>query len=534
MRATLSLDNKRMAGTGTVTPASIPASVGGWDAISSVANMPPDHAIALNNFIPRPGYLEPRRGSSQWAKGMGGSVNSVMGYNAPNPVNSKLFAAAGTTIWDITAGATASSTTVTGLSSTQLQSQNFTNASDTSYLVVANGVDNAKIYNGTAWSDLGVTGINIANIVQPKVWKGRLWFCLVNSTQVAYMPVGSIAGTAATFDLGSLMDKGGYINAIATWTVDTKQTVDEYIAFISSKGQVFVYQGTDPSTAPTFSLVGVFNLGAPIGRRCFLRISGNLWIITMDGVIPMTEMLTQAQDQSVAARVAITSTIMNAINQSVQLYAGNFGWQFISYPRGTLAILNIPTVANQTSIQYAMNTITGAWCQFLGINANCWELYNEMLYFGANDGAVYKWDVGAGDYVGSSTPLSITATVNTAFNYFQTRGWLKRFTAIRPIINTDSSVIPGVGLNVDFGTNGPISIPSTVSSGGAQWDVAIWDQALWPVNSALSANWTTVDGTGQCASIITQLVTSDNGNTNGVTLQLNGWDMTMEKGNGFY
>jgi hypothetical protein len=89
------------------------------------------------------------------------------------------------------------------------------------------------------------------------------------------MPVGAISGTAAIFDLGSLMSKGGYINAIATWSIDTKQSVDEYIAFISSEGQVFVYEGTDPATAPTFALVGVYNLGAPIGRRCFLRISGS-------------------------------------------------------------------------------------------------------------------------------------------------------------------------------------------------------------------------------------------------------------------
>ena len=43
------------------------------------------------------------------------------------------------------------------------------------------------------------------------------------------------------------MSKGGYVNAIGTWTVDTKQSVDEYLAFITSAGQVFVYQGTDPN-----------------------------------------------------------------------------------------------------------------------------------------------------------------------------------------------------------------------------------------------------------------------------------------------
>jgi hypothetical protein len=64
--------------------------------------------------------------------------------------------------------------------------------------------------------------------------------------------------------------------------------------------------------------------------------------------------------------------------------------------------------------------------------------------------------------------------------------------------------------------------------------VAQWDVAVWPIESGLIANWTTVDGIGMCASIITQVVTADNGSQNGVTLQLNGWDLTMEKGVGFY
>ena len=58
--------------------------------------------------------------------------------------------------------------------------------------------------------------------------------------------------------------------------------------------------------------------------------------------------------------------------------------------------------------------------------------------------------------------------------------------------------------------------------------------AGWTVQGGVTANWTTVDGIGQCASIITKVFTSDNGTDAGVLLQLNGWDITMEKGVGFY
>ncbi len=535
MRATLKIKNEFMRGTGKSYPMSIPASVKGWDQISSLADMPPDHAVQLDNFIPRPGYLEIRRGSQAWATGVGTSTTSVetiMAYNSPNTTNSKLFAVGGGTVYDVTAGGAAVATTITGLSNSRWQYCNFTNAATAAWLVAGNGLDTPIIYNGSSWTTMTLSGITPADVVCWTPWKGRLWCTLVNSTKVGYLAGGAISGTVTTFDLGPFMGRGGYIQTISTWTQDSKQTVNEYIAFVTSRGQVIVYEGTDPSTPTTFALVGLYDLGAPIGRRCVLRISGNMWVVCVDGILPMSEMLTQ--DRAAAAKVAPTINIQNAMAMSTRLYKQNFGWQFIEYAKGQLAILNIPQTENETSVQYVMNTVTGAWCQFIGLNANCWEILNDVPYFGGNDGNVYQWDTGSGDYVDTDSETSITATVQTAFNYFESRGRLKRWTMVRPILTTDGSVTPGVGLNIDFGTGAPISIPSTVTSTGAQWDVALWDDAIWPLNSATVANWTTVEGIGQCASIITQVVSSANGTDNGVTLQLNGWDLIAEPGRAFF
>jgi len=540
MRNTLALEmnpktrNRLMAGTGSATPMSIPASIKGWDQISSLANMDPDHAVQLDNWVPRPGYLEIRRGCRSWASGVGTSsspVETVMAYNSPNLTNSKLFAWGAGAIYDVTAGGVATITTITGLSNNRWQGCNFTNAAVNAWLVAGNGVDTPVIYDGTSWATMTLTGVTANTIASWTAWKGRLWCTFVNSTAVGYLGNSAISGAVTTFDLGQQMTRGGYVNQISTWTQDSKQTVDEYIAFITSRGQVIVYQGTDPTTANTFALVGVYDLGAPLGKRCFLRISGNLWIICVDGVVPMSEMMTL--DRGAVAKVAPTTNIMNAMMNSAKLYSGNFGWQFIEYAKGQLAILNIPQIENSTSVQYVMNTLTGAWCQFTGLNANCWEVLNDTPYFGSNDGRVYQWDFGSGDYI-NSLNYPITATVQTAFNYFETRGHLKRWTMVRPIITTDGSVTPGVGLNIDFGTDAPISIPSTSTAVSALWDVALWDVAIWPVNSSVVANWTTVEGIGQCASIITKVSTVANGSSNGVVLQLNSWDLIAEQGRAFF
>src|ERR1700748_1744172 len=175
MRATLRVNNKYMEGTGQAFPMSIPASIKGWDQISSLADMPADHAVQLDNWIPRPGYLEIRRGSSAWATGVGTAsttVETVMAYNSPNQINSKLFAIGGGTIYDVTAGGSAVATTITGLSNSRWQYCNFTNAAVNAWLVTANGLDVPKIYDGTSWANMTLTGIVPSDVVSWTPWKG--------------------------------------------------------------------------------------------------------------------------------------------------------------------------------------------------------------------------------------------------------------------------------------------------------------------------------------------------------------------------
>jgi hypothetical protein len=525
-----------MEGTGEAVPMSIPASVKGWDQISSLASMEPDHAIQLDNWIPRPGYLEIRRGSNVWATGLGGgsnAVESILIYNAQNSNNGKMFGVANGTIYDATTQGAASATSITGLANSRLQYTLFTNAASTTFLMAANGADTPVIYDGSTWASMTLTGITPSTVNSFYAWMGRVWMTFNNSTKVGYLPIGAITGAVTTFDMGQNMTRGGSVIAIASWTQDSKQNVDEYIVFITSRGQVMVYSGTDPATAPTFQLVGIYNLGPPIGGpRCFMRIAGNLWIISVDGITPLSEMMTL--DRAAVAKVAPTTMIQNAMLMSTRNYGANFGWQLIEYPKGQLAILNIPQIENKTIVQYVMNTLTGAWCQFVNINACTWAVLNNIPYFGAADSKIYQWDIGSGDEVGDENH-PIVATVQTAFNYFKSRGHLKQWTMVRPIITTDGSVVPAVGLNIDFGTGAPLSIPTTQSFASlAKWDVSKWDQVNWPANSATVATWTTVDGIGQCASIITQASTSDNGTTNGVTLQLNSWDLIAKQGKAFF
>ena len=509
----------------------LPAPVGGWDAISPLANMPVDRAYQLDNWIPRPGWIEPRKGFVVQCTGLGSAstpVQTLMSYNGFGTVK-KLFAIAGATIWDVTTQGSPMSTGVTVTGGSRFQHQMFSNASGNQYLVAVNGSGAPTLYDGTSWSNAAITGSGFdpTKFITLASHKGRMWFVENNSTNAVYLDVvGGIQGSASVFPLGQLMTRGGYIQAVGTWTIDTRQTVDEYIAFITSRGQVIVYEGTDPSSADTWNLVGVYDIGPPIGRRCFLRLSGDLLIITLDGVVPMSQML--STDRAAANRVSITSIIMNQMAQAAATYKNNFGWELIEYPKSTLAILNIPTQENVQQMQFVMNTITGAWTRFLGINANCWEVdSDDNIYFGGNDGTVYQWDVGMGD-----NGTDITCVVKTAYNSFGNAAQNKRYTALQSLITTTGSPIPSIGINVDFRDAAVLSQAQPVTSNIPLWNNVNWNQFLWPDLVSVTNDWITVDGIGHYVSIVTQIVTSANPNNlaQSVILQLNGWNITAERG----
>jgi hypothetical protein len=121
-----------------------------------------------------------------------------------------------------------------------------------------------------------------------------------------------------------------------------------------------------------------------------------------------------------------------------------------------------------------MNTLTGAWCQFVGWNANCFELFNNNLYFGDNFGNV------AFAYQGGSDLFNtINADMQCAFNYFDDPGRIKRMTMVQPLVTVSQPTTLAIGVDTDFGTSTTSAPVSNFSFTGSLWDVGLWDVAQW-------------------------------------------------------
>lgn len=409
------------------------------------------------------------------------------------PASSKMIAGSGGSLWDVTVAGAATLARAGTAQTDRWQWCNHT-TSVGHYLFMVNGADAPLHYDGISWAEPSITGVTASEIVHVNAHKKRLWFTIKNSTTAAYLATEAVAGAASTFEMGGVFARGGYLMATATWTRDGGAGSDDYFVAISSRGQAALYQGTDPSSADTWELVGVFDVPPPIGRRCFHRYGADLLLVTLEGVFPLSQLL--AVDQSQVSRVAITDLIAPEFASAARSYSGNHGWEIAAYPKGTRLIVNVPTAESSTAKQYVMNTISGAWCEYDSHNALCWSTYNDLVYYGGPDGKVYLADTGSTD-LGSP----ITATGQAAYSAFGTAN-VKRFSMIRPLVTVTGNNRPSVGVSTDFvETTNLSALPSGTSGFGAVWDSAEWDVSSWSSSSSEVNDWANAAALGTFASI---------------------------------
>jgi hypothetical protein len=367
------------------------------------------------------------------------------------------------------------------------------------------------------YTTLGIAGINSNLFVNVNSLQERIYFVQKDSLSFWYLPVNQLGGTAVEFPLGSIARNGGFLQAMGTWTIDAGYGVDDFGAFITSMGEVIVYKGIDPSDITSWSLVGVWQIGQSFNRRCFFKFGGDLLIITQGGLVPMASAL---QSSRLDPRINLTDKIFYAMSQAATLYANNFGWQIHYYASANMLILNVPTGDGKE--QYVMHNITKSWARFTNIPANCWEMSgNEGLFFGGN-GFIGKFYNGFSD-----AGNNIVGNVQQAYSYFESRGQLKRFTMVRPILQVNSTV-PTVlcGISTDFDTvnlsNQVTFNPSFLTT--STWDIAKWDQNSWGSGLTVSKVWQGVNGIGYAGSVNLSVASQ------GVDFRWASTDYVMERG----
>src|SRR5581483_8486305 len=257
----------------------LPAPVGGWDAISPLANMPIDRAVQIDNWVCRPGWIEPRKGYVTYSTGVGTNttpVETVMAYNGLTGT-SALFAAAGTSLYNCTGGGAATPVGGITLSNARLQYCMMGSASAASYLIACNGADTPIAYNGTSWSQLS---IQIGNAYGSITWA-------VNMIQGETI---NLNGTVVTFVTGSPSGNQVQIGA------NLAATLTSLVTFLSGSADSNISQCTySQSLGTTLSIIYknsgyagnsfTISAGYATGDIVFSTNPNNGDTITLDGTV---------------------------------------------------------------------------------------------------------------------------------------------------------------------------------------------------------------------------------------------------------
>lgn len=479
-------DNHRKARSKTAT---IPSPTRGLNARDPLALLRPTDALVLDNVICRPSYVEIRKGRQEFVTGFTDPVETLMPY-APVLGTVELWAIAGGEIFDASIAGPAPAPAVTGLTNSYWNHAQVSNVAG-NFLLCCNGVDQARIYNGATWAVSGFTGLSLNLITQYAVWKRRVWCVEKNSFRAWYGASDAIAGALTSFNFSGIFKRGGKLVAILNWTIDGGQGVDDHFVAVTSSGEVAIYKGTDPAVAGSFSLVGVYYVGAPVGERFYAQYGGDILMLTADGLIPLSRYL---QSQTIDRRSDLTDRIQDLISSDISASGAFQGWEVHVYFNEGFVLLQVPTADPTISYQYVMDLISGGWSRFTISPAKTWAVQNNLLFMGDATRVFNAWVGGLDD----GQPISYV--IIPAFSYFQTPTQLKKFNLSRWLIQADT--VPRYrtqflnDFNLEYITQ---SIPLAIVVGGL-WDTGDWDITTWDAPAVYLRNWYALAGMGYAAT----------------------------------
>jgi len=477
------------------------APVRGWLQSVNRGKVAPETATVLDNWFPEIDGIRARAGSVRFAN-IGSRVESMFSYEAGT--TRRLFATDEGNIYDITAPAdteTLVAASVTGQTNGKYSTAIMATAGGV-FLTAVNGSDQRQLFDGANWSSPPITGVDSANLSHVWAYRNRLFFVEKDSLNAWYLGTESISGAVQQISLAGVFNKAGSILFGATWSIDAGDGLDDLCVFVSTNGEVAVYQGNNPSDVNAWSLRGVYDIGPPLGPDAFYYVGGDLLIATEDGLIPLSS-ATQ-KDRTSLSLTALSFNIERAWRQEV-LKRHAF-WRVTKWPEKNMVFVTFQQAGGSIQYQFVVNTRTNAWCQFTGWDMQSLALFDNQIYFGTADGRIMLAERGGADdgqpyiatYIGDYSHLGAPARTKVG-------------RMAQGIFLSSLPFKPEMGIATDFKNQMGIA-PSVVdSSRQSEWDNGLWDGATWDGEGAerVMTRWVSAFRYGQYIAPVVRVAFSD-------------------------
>jgi len=474
----------------------IPAPTLGIIANTNISEPPPGGAEVLDNYLSTATGAILRRGTKEFSNvGSSDDIEALFAYVNGN--NRSIFAATETAIFDVTnpsvsfnlvdhAGnalvthtgdrlilspSQSIAPSVTGLGSAEWVAVQFATPGGV-FLRIVNGVDIPRVYNGATWAVTpSITGTDPSKFSYAWVYKQRMFFIEKDSLNAWYLAADNIGGAAVELPLGGVFTRGGSLLFGSSWSLETGAGgLSEQCIFVTTEGEVAVFQGSDPSVAASWSKVGIYRIGKPLGMNAHFRAGGDIVIATDIGDIPLSSAL--QKDFAVLAPSAVSAPIETIWNREVKARPST-GWSALVWSANQMAIIKPAEQSGQPQVLYIVNTRTGAWSKWTGWDVKCMLIFNDRLFYGSKNGLIAEGNVTGLDFnnpfIGVYVPL------------FSDFGAPVRKIAGMTRVITRSVYNPGeqVSMQRDYRVVLPPPPEAVPVNVGNTWGSAIWGQSKW-------------------------------------------------------
>jgi len=370
------------------------------------------------------------------------------------------------------------------------------------FLRGVNGEDTPFVYDGVTFEEtpaltFAAPDAALTPDILFYVWayKQRLFFLQKNSLNAWYLPVDVIGGELKKLPLGGVFGLGGSILFGASWSTDAGEQggLSEQCIFVTTEGEVAVFQGANPSSADDWNKVGVYRIGRPLGKQAWIRDGGDLIIATSIGYVRLSEAINR--ELAALGPTAVSYPIEVAWNEAVDRRGSN--WHCEVWPSKQMAVIALPTAGEEPAAMFLANVRTGAWCRRLNWDGRCLLVFKERLFFGSEDGKVVEANVSGLDqgeiYTGVCVPL---------FDDLGSPASLKIAGLARVVGLAPVGVKTTVSMQVDYF----VSLPSPPNAApipvGSEWGNAIWGTSVWGAAREMKPRqeWVSVGGSGYAFS----------------------------------
>ncbi len=495
---------------------------GGLDLVSPIDNMDPQFALELVNVFPGAGAPTVRLGYEQFANtGLASGLNLLAPLNLKNGT-SQLIACNNTRIYSVSTGGAV--TNITGSTTpTSGQWQWVTYANN---IYLCNGADNAQVYTGTGTcSNLTFTGVSTNALINVTAYKERLYFVEKNTSKVWYggLQVTGTGGSPAltSFDFQYVFTRGGFLVGIGSYSNSANVAAQDYFWACSSEGEIVFYSGTYAGDATTWGLVARYFIGKPLGYRAFVRVNNDIWVLTEQGIVPISALFQSDPEQALNV---VSYRINPAISEAAQTFPFDHKWSGVFWPQGRRVYISYPVAGNACRfLVYSIDT--KGWTNF--------QLYNDehalslaviagKPYYGSSTGIVWKGETGYADAKTATDSQSIAYSGRTAFSFYGSRANYKAFKDIRPIIKTRRGVTLALGLDVDFKRSPTVTSISTPPGSFTPWG-SPWGSP-WSSDIDYIFDRYATKGQGHCAAI------RFGGSVKNSTMQIIGFEIRYDVG----